>query len=200
MTAAITLQGLKRRALSLGMVKAFDQGMQFLLPIVLVRCLDAATFGEYRLLWLTVGTLIGIGTLNMAGVLFFFVPRSEPARKRLHIHQTMLYLAAVGLLCGLVVSPLDPFLPERAEDVAWWQRAMAKRPDSTDVLEKVDVPSLVLVGEHDKLTPPDVAAKLAVTLRHAMSERVEDSGHLVPVEQPEEFRARLERWREQVGL
>ena len=40
----------------------------------------------------------------------------------------------------------------------------------------------------------------AVTLRHAMSERVEDSGHLVPVEQPEEFRARLERWREQVGL
>jgi pimeloyl-ACP methyl ester carboxylesterase len=91
-------------------------------------------------------------------------------------------------------------LDQRAEDVAWWQRAMAKRPDSTDVLETLDVPSLVLVGEHDKLTPPDVAAKLAVTLKHATSERIEDSGHLPPVEQPEEFRARLERWREQVGL
>ena len=91
-------------------------------------------------------------------------------------------------------------LDQRAEDVAWWQRAMAKRPDSTDVLETLDVPSLVLVGEHDKFTPPDVAAKLAVTLKHATSERIEDSGHLPPVEQPEEFRVRLERWRKQVGL
>ncbi|HEX7303484.1 alpha/beta fold hydrolase [Lentzea sp.] len=91
-------------------------------------------------------------------------------------------------------------LEQRAEDVAWWQRAMAKRPDSTDVLESMDVPSLVLVGEHDKITPPDVAAKLAVTLRRSTSERVEGAGHLPPVEQPEEFRARLERWRVQVGL
>lgn len=91
-------------------------------------------------------------------------------------------------------------LDQRAEDVAWWQRAMAKRPDSADVLEALDAPSLVLVGEHDKLTPPDVAAKLAVTLRHATSERVEGAGHLPPVEQPEDFRLRLERWRKQVGL
>jgi pimeloyl-ACP methyl ester carboxylesterase len=91
-------------------------------------------------------------------------------------------------------------LEQRADDVAWWQRAMAKRPDSTDVLETLDVPSLVLVGEHDKLTPPDVAAKLAVTLPHATSERIEDAGHLPPVEQPEEFLARLERWRKQVGV
>ena len=108
MNAAATLQGLKRRALSLGMVKAFDQGMQFVLPVVLVRCLDAATFGEYRLLWLTVGTLIGVATLNMAGTLFFFLPRSEPERKRLYVHQTMLYLAAVGVLCGLGVAVFNP--------------------------------------------------------------------------------------------
>ena len=36
---AIASEGLKRRAVSLGMVKAFDQGMQFLLPIVLVLSL-----------------------------------------------------------------------------------------------------------------------------------------------------------------
>ncbi|MCX2949830.1 alpha/beta fold hydrolase [Lentzea sp. NEAU-D7] len=91
-------------------------------------------------------------------------------------------------------------LDQQAEDVAWWQRAMAKRPDSTDVLESLNVPSLVLVGEHDKLTPPDVAAKLAVTLMHSTSERIENSGHLPPVEQPDEFRFRLERWREQTGI
>ncbi|MFI6096866.1 alpha/beta fold hydrolase [Lentzea sp. NPDC051213] len=91
-------------------------------------------------------------------------------------------------------------LAQRPEDVAWWQRAMAARLDSTDVLEKAYVPSLVLVGDQDKITPPDVAAKLAVTLRHSTSERVEGAGHLMPVEQPEEFRARLERWRTQVGI
>ncbi|GLY54401.1 alpha/beta fold hydrolase [Lentzea sp. NBRC 102530] len=91
-------------------------------------------------------------------------------------------------------------LEQRAEDVAWWQRAMAKRPDSTDLLESLDVPSLVLVGEHDRITPPDVAAKLAVTLRRSTSERIENAGHLPPVEQPGEFRARLERWRGQVGI
>jgi len=115
---AIASQGLKRRAVSLGMVKAFDQGMQFLLPIVLVRCLDAATFGEYRLLWLAVGTLIGVGTLNMAGTLYFFLPRSEPDRKRLYVHQTMLFLAAMGILSGLLVSPLNPLLPEAMRELA----------------------------------------------------------------------------------
>jgi len=111
---AIASQGLKRRALSLGMVKAFDQAMQFLLPVVLVRCLDTATFGEYRLLWLIVGTLIGIATLNMAGGLYFFLPRSDAAGKRLYIHHAWLYLAAVGVLCALAVSPLNPLLPEAA--------------------------------------------------------------------------------------
>src|SRR5258705_817906 len=53
---AIAWHGLKRRALSLGAMKAFDHAMQFLLPVVLVRALDTATFGEYRLLWLAIGT------------------------------------------------------------------------------------------------------------------------------------------------
>ena len=105
------MHGLKRRALSLGAVKAFDHGLQFLLPVVLVRCLDAATFGEYRLLWLVVGTLMAFATLNMAGTLYFFVPRSEPARKRLFVHQTLFYLAAAGVVCGLAVSPWNPWLP-----------------------------------------------------------------------------------------
>jgi O-antigen/teichoic acid export membrane protein len=108
---AISLQGLKRRALSLGAVKAFDQVLQFLLPIVLVRCLDVATFGEYRLLWLVVGTIMTFATLNMCGTLYFFVPRSEPRKKRLYVHQTMLYLAAAGLACGLAVGPWNPLLP-----------------------------------------------------------------------------------------
>jgi O-antigen/teichoic acid export membrane protein len=108
---AVRFQTLKRRALSLGAVKAFDHGLQFLLPLVLVRCLDTATFGEYRLLWLAVGTLMAFATLNMAGTLYYFVPPSEPRRKRLYVHQTMLFLAVSGVVCGLAASAWNPWLP-----------------------------------------------------------------------------------------
>ena len=108
---AISWSGLKRRALSLGAVKSFDHALHFLLPVVLTRCLDAATFGEYRLLWLVVGTVMTIATLNMAGGLFYFVPRSDARRRRLYVHQTMLFLAASGLVCAALVGPWNPLLP-----------------------------------------------------------------------------------------
>jgi O-antigen/teichoic acid export membrane protein len=102
---------LKRRALSIGAVKAFDKAMQFVLPVILARSLDAATFGEYRLLWLVLGT-VTLASLNMTGGgLFYFVPRSDAEHKRLYIHHTMLYMAAVGLLCAWAVSPWNPLLP-----------------------------------------------------------------------------------------
>lgn len=108
---AIASHGLRRRALSLGAVKAFDHALQFLLPVVLVRALDTATFGEYRLLWLAVGTVMALAQLNMPGSLYYFMPRSDALRKRAYVHHTLLYLGVAGLLCALLVSPLNPLLP-----------------------------------------------------------------------------------------
>jgi O-antigen/teichoic acid export membrane protein len=108
---AIASLGLKRRALSLGAVKALDHAMQFVLPIVLVRCLDTATFGEYRLLWLAVGTLLAIAPLGTPAALFYFLPHSDAPTRRLYVHQAMLLLATTGLLGALALSPLDPWLP-----------------------------------------------------------------------------------------
>src|SRR6267142_2790955 len=88
-TKTIAAQGLARRAFSLGAVKAFDQALQFLLPVVLVRCLDGATFGEYRLLWLAVGTVMALA-----------------------------FLATTGLLAALIVSPLNPWLPATLHPLA----------------------------------------------------------------------------------
>ena len=108
---AIASHGLKRRALSLGAVKAVEHAVQFLLPVVLVRALDTATFGEYRLLWLAVGTVMAVATLNMCGSLYFFLPRSEAPKKRLYIHHTLVFLAVSGLVWGFAVSPWNPLLP-----------------------------------------------------------------------------------------
>jgi O-antigen/teichoic acid export membrane protein len=108
---AVSFRRLTRRALSIGMVRASDKAMQLLLPVVLVRCLDTATFGEYRLLWLVVGTVMTLATLNMTSGLHYFLPRSDAARKRLYVHQTALFLAASGLLFAALAAPWNPFLP-----------------------------------------------------------------------------------------
>jgi len=109
--AGLSMASLKRRALSIGAARAFDHATQFLLPIVLVRCLDAATFGEYRLLWLAVGTLMAVATLNMPQGLYYYLPRSEAPLRRLYVHQTLLYLGVSGLVCAWLLSPWNPWLP-----------------------------------------------------------------------------------------
>jgi O-antigen/teichoic acid export membrane protein len=108
---ALSWHGLRRRALSLGAIKGLDQAMQFLLPVVLVRALDTVTFGEYRLLWLAVATVMAAATLNISGSLYFFVPRADAATRRLYIHQTIAFLALAGVVCGFLVSPWNPWLP-----------------------------------------------------------------------------------------
>jgi O-antigen/teichoic acid export membrane protein len=107
----VSFRRLTQRALSIGAIKASDKAEQFLLPVVLVRCLDAATFGEYRLLWLLVGTVMTLATLNMPSGLALYIPHAEPERKRLHVHQTLLFLALSGLLCAALVSPWNPWMP-----------------------------------------------------------------------------------------
>lgn len=109
---------LKRRALSLGAARSFEYAMQFLLPVVLARCLDTATFGEYRLLWLIVGTVLGLGGLGLPTGLYFFLPRSDAAQKRLYIYQTALFLGFCGLVAGLVVSPWNPWQPAAVAPLA----------------------------------------------------------------------------------
>jgi len=109
---AIAFRRLTRRALSIGVIKASDKASQFLLPVVLVRCLDTATFGEYRLLWLLVGTVLTLATLNMSSGLALFLPHAEPVRKRLYVHQTILFLALSGMLCAALVGPWNPWMPQ----------------------------------------------------------------------------------------
>ncbi len=108
-----TARQLGRRALSLGAANAFDYAIQFLVPVVLVRYLDAADFGEYRLLWLAVGTVMAVAPLAMPGSLYYFLPRSEGATKRLYINQALLFLAASGLISAWTVSAWNPWLPEK---------------------------------------------------------------------------------------
>jgi pimeloyl-ACP methyl ester carboxylesterase len=67
---------------------------------------------------------------------------------------------------------------------AYAQRAMAARPDSLETLSALTVPSLVVVGEEDVLSPPTDAAVMASALHGAVVVEIPRVGHLTPVEAP----------------
>jgi O-antigen/teichoic acid export membrane protein len=58
-------------------------------------------------------TAMSLVPMHMHNVLYFILPRADIESRRLHVHQTLLYLCCAGLLGGLAVSPLNPWLPER---------------------------------------------------------------------------------------
>lgn len=63
--------------------------------------------------------------------------------------------------------------------------AMRDRPDSTGLLSRLSaVPTLVVVGEDDPITPPATARDLANAIPGARLEVVSGAAHLPPLEQP----------------
>ena len=65
--------------------------------------------------------------------------------------------------------------------------AMAGRPDSFDTLRGMDVPTLIVVGEHDVITPIDCAREMHQASHSAQLEVVPRAGHMVPLEAPQAF-------------
>jgi pimeloyl-ACP methyl ester carboxylesterase len=61
---------------------------------------------------------------------------------------------------------------------------MRDRPDSTDVLTRLDVPALVIVGQEDAIAPPEVAHTMAATLPRARLALIPLAGHTPSVERP----------------
>ena len=62
--------------------------------------------------------------------------------------------------------------------------AMMDRIDSTPTLESITVPTLVLVGEEDTLTPVSDALVMSSAIRGSRLVTVPAAGHLAPLEQP----------------
>jgi 3-oxoadipate enol-lactonase len=77
--------------------------------------------------------------------------------------------------------------------------AMARRPDSTDLLPTLTIPVLILVGEEDPITPPSDSEKMAAAIPNATLARIPNAAHLANVEQASEVNRVVEGWLAGVG-
>ncbi len=99
----------------------------------------------------------------------------------------------------LVAGVRSMILANPEEGIIGLQRAMTGRTDTTPVLEELSIPCLIVVGEHDELTPPDVARSMAQRITDAFVVQIPGAGHLSNLEDPEAFNQALTEFLERVS-
>ena len=89
--------------------------------------------------------------------------------------------------------------PEIAIDIRTWMdeahpeaiadalHAMAARPDSTDLLRLISIPSLVISGSRDEIIPAADMRRVAVRLQDAAYVEIKGAAHLTAAERPKEW-------------
>lgn len=75
----------------------------------------------------------------------------------------------------------------RVEGIVGGLQAMMARPDSTVTLATINVPTLIVVGEEDALTPPKEARAMHAAIAGSTLEIIADAGHLSSLERPAAF-------------
>jgi pimeloyl-ACP methyl ester carboxylesterase len=71
---------------------------------------------------------------------------------------------------------------------------MAERPDVTEMLGGITVPTLVIVGEHDAISTPAEMHGIADRIPCAQLAVIPAAGHMSPLENPRAFNAALARF------
>ena len=72
--------------------------------------------------------------------------------------------------------------------------ALRERPDSTPLLEKIEVPTLVIGGEEDGISSPEVMEAMAEKIPDSRHVTLPRAGHLSNLEAPEGFNAALKEF------
>lgn len=85
-------------------------------------------------------------------------------------------------IVGSVVRWMDS---AEASTVAWYQRAMAARPDSIDTLREFELPALIIWGEQDVMSPRDEQVAMVDALREGRLAEIPNAGHLSAIENPD---------------
>lgn len=71
---------------------------------------------------------------------------------------------------------------------------LKSRTDSCPTLRKISCPTLLLGGEQDRVTPPELQREMARLVPHANSTELAACGHYAPLERPRRVAAALCTW------
>lgn len=86
------------------------------------------------------------------------------------------------------------FERQSADIFACQIKALLDRPDGSDVLRAITVPTLVLCGRQDTWAPVAQHQAMQALTPCAELEVIEDAGHMAPMERPDEVAQAMTRW------
>ena len=124
-----------------------------------------------------------------------FFDRSEAASRT--IGMRALAEARAGVLLGKAASPamhaevidtmsrIDPAAYVVGSAAVWLADQQVRA-------QAIDVPTLVLVGDEDSVTPPSLSERLAALIPGASLKIIVDAGHLANLEQPDAFNSAID--------
>jgi len=95
---------------------------------------------------------------------------------------------------ALMESILQMFERKSAQIFAKQLHALIHRPDGSDVLSRIAVPTLIGCGQQDAWSPPSQHEAMHQLSPHAILEIYEEAGHMAPMEQPQALVDSLLRW------
>ena len=112
--------------------------------------------------------------------------------------------ARAGALLGLAAGPaIHHEVIETMSRIPPAAYALGARAawlaDQRDRASRIEVPTLVLVGDEDRITPPALSEELAALIPGARLETIADAGHLANIEQPAAFNAAIDRFLSEIG-
>ena len=90
------------------------------------------------------------------------------------------------------MSRIDPAAYRIGAEAVWLA-------DQRDRAAAVDVPTLILCGDEDRVTPPALSEELGRLIAGSRVEIIPESGHLANAEQPERFNAAIDRFLSEIG-
>jgi pimeloyl-ACP methyl ester carboxylesterase len=94
-----------------------------------------------------------------------------------------------------IVSNVESMIHRQsAEGIAAAVEVLMSRPDSTPLLSAIQVPTLVIVGREDTLTPPAEMEEMAGRIRGARFVPIAGAGHLSNIERPDVFNQEVAGW------
>jgi pimeloyl-ACP methyl ester carboxylesterase len=128
-------------------------------------------------------------------------PLGTPIVRRLaRAHETFVLMRRLGLVAqaldDMALAEMSRALRDLDLDPFLRVLLGIAEHDATDVLERVDVPCLVIAGDRDRIAPLALSQQMARRLPRAETLVVRRGTHYAPVEYPELVNLRIERFLE----